>query len=82
MKLSKLIEEGTTITAYCVVECGGQRDLDLKGMMEAYGPDFELNHFTVSHRLKCNKCGKFRMTIRRGDQHRKGIVFDTKGKLF
>lgn len=80
-KIGRLIEEGTTITAYCAVDCGGKRDLDLKAMAEAYGPDFDLNHWTVSHRLRCQKCGTLGMTIRQHIQYRTGVKFDTKGHL-
>jgi hypothetical protein len=80
-KISQLIEEGTTITAYCTVDCGAKRDLDLKAMAEAYGPDFDLNHWTVSHRLRCRKCQKLGMTIRRHITYRTGVKFDTHGKL-
>jgi hypothetical protein len=80
-KISQLIEEGTTITAYCTVDCGHRADLDLEALGKAYGPDFDLNHYTIAHKLKCTKCGRLGVTIRHHQQYRTGIKFDTHGKL-
>jgi hypothetical protein len=79
--LRQLIEERTTITAYCTVECGGKRDLPLGEMAEAYGLDFDLNHYTMAHKLRCHKCGTLGMTIRNHIVYKTGVKFDTKGKL-
>lgn len=80
--LKKLIEERTTITAYCALPCEGKRDLDLKGMAEAYGEDFDLTHWTTSKKLRCHVCNKIgQMSIRHHQEYRSGIKFDTHGRL-
>jgi hypothetical protein len=79
--LRQLIEEGTTITAYCGITCGGKKDLDLPALAEAYGLDFDLTHQSVAHRLRCTKCGRLGATIRHHQTYRPIPRFDTKGNI-
>lgn len=81
--LKKLIEERTTITAYCALPCEGKRDLDLKGMAKAYGEDFDLTHQSISHRLRCHACNTIgQMTIRIHQEYHRGVRFDDKGRPY
>lgn len=62
--IAEKIASGETVTAYCPLPCGARRVLDLEALGRQFGFDFEVSHDTISHRLRCQKCGKLGGSIR------------------
>jgi hypothetical protein len=62
------LDEGYAVTAHCAIPgpdgCGHSAELDLDALAKQLGRDFKLSHWTLTPKLRCDKCRSKKVTIR------------------